>query len=715
MYENLSTLNVQFIKGVGPYRAKLLKKIGIENIRDSLFYLPSRYEDRRNIKNIKDLCFNTKETISGIVKSAVVVKTPKKGTNIFELTISDGTGFLKAKWFNQPFMKKQFKVGQDVILYGTVKPNIYSGSNLEIINPDFEIITKEKDDFLHTSRIVPIYKTTAGLSVKLLRSMMHRIIYHALQIIEDPIPAEIIQRYYFKRLNESILNVHFPEDHLNVESLNNAVTEYHRRLSFDELFFLELGLTLLKKNRKLEKGITFNTNSGLSKRLIKGLPFNLTMAQKRVFKEILSDMNSPHPMNRLIQGDVGSGKTIVAVLSMLTAIDNGFQATIMSPTEILAEQHYRNICDLINNLDNNTSNESDTDKVNICLLTSKRVDYSEKETASDIRKDIEIGKINIIIGTHTLIQESVKFKNLGLIVIDEQHRFGVMQRATLRKKGINPDVLVMTATPIPRTLALTVYGDLSYSLIDELPPQRRPVKTKLYHESQKHQVYKEIHDELKRNGQVYIVYPVIEEKEESSLHSAIIGKESLEKIFVSANIGLIHGKMKSIDREKIMDDFKIGKIDILVSTTVIEVGVDVQNATLMIVVHAERFGLSQLHQLRGRVGRGKKESKCILLAYPPLNDEAKRRLNIMVKSCDGFRIAEEDLNIRGPGEFLGVRQSGLPDLKIANIIRDARLLEVAKEESNKIVKSDPDMSEYPLLKDELKSFWRGKIELLKTS
>ncbi len=723
MYRDLSEARVQFIKGIGPYRAKLLEKIGIETLKNALFYLPYRYEDRRNIKNISELFGNFRETVAGVVQSAEIIKTPRKGTRIFELTISDGTGSIKAKWFNQPFMRKQFRVGQKIVLCGVVKPNLYHGSPFEIANPDFEIISKGKDDFLHTSRIVPIYKTTSGLSVKLLRNMMYTIIQHSLPKMKDPVPEPILIRNHLKSLNESIVNVHFPDDNLNVDDLNNGTTEYHRRLSFDELFYLELGLMLLKRNRKLEKGISFQRGGKFVKRLRQQLPYRLTGAQERVFKEILMDMESPHPMNRLLQGDVGSGKTIVALLSMLTAIDSGYQATMMAPTEILAEQHYRNICNLLRNSYVDPVRENHSEGLTICLLTGKKAEHfhflpnpvSVNEAESDIREDIAKGVIHIVIGTHTLIQESVRFKSLGLIVIDEQHRFGVMQRSTLRQKGINPDVLIMTATPIPRTLALTLYGDLNYSVIDELPPQRQPVKTKLYFEKQKHQLYGEIYEELKKNGQVYIVYPAIEEDEDSSLHSAIVGKERLEKIFKGVRIGLIHGKMKSIEQERIMDDFKKRKIDILVSTTVIEVGVDVPSATFMIIVHAERFGLSQLHQLRGRVGRGKKESKCVLLAYPPLGDEAKKRLNIMVKTTDGFRVAEEDLTIRGPGEFLGTKQSGMPDLKIANIIRDARWLEIAKDESNRLVSSDPEFLQSPLLKKGLNDFWRGKIELFKTS
>ncbi len=719
MLQALSEVNIQFIKGIGPHRAKLLKRLGIETTKDALLYLPCRYEDRRKIKKLSELHPDQRETVNGIVQSADLIRTRRKGVSILELTIYDGTGTLKVKWFNQPFMKKQFRKGDMVILNGTVKLNPYRGVSYEMTNPDFEIISKEKDNFLHTARTVPVYRTTQGLSVKVLRGIIFTILDDALQRLKDPVSRDILTKHGLRGLRESIRNVHFPDSECALEALNSGVTEYHRRLSFDELFYLELGLTLLKRNRSLEKGISFQRDGILVQLLTGALPFSLTNAQKRVFEEILTDMKLPHPMNRLIQGDVGSGKTIVALLAMLTAIDNGYQTTIMTPTEILAEQHFRNTERLLRGLDTHYARES----LAICLLTGKKSVcrrlfpdnriFNESET--DVRAEIGKGTIHIVIGTHALIQESVSFRNLGLVIIDEQHRFGVIQRAALRKKGVNPDVIVMTATPIPRTLALTLYGDLNYSLIDELPPLRQPVETKLYLDREKRLVYNEILKELNRKGQIFIVYPVIEEDEDSSLHSAMAGKESLEKIFRGARIGLIHGKMKPFERDQTMDDFQRGDVDILVSTTVIEVGIDVPNATLMIIVHAERFGLSQLHQLRGRVGRGRKKARCILIAYPPLSDEAERRLTTMVQTTDGFRVSEEDLNIRGPGEFLGTRQSGMPDLKVAHIIRDAYLLEIAKQESKRLVSSDPELSRFPLLRSEVNDFWKGKVDIFKTS
>jgi ATP-dependent DNA helicase RecG len=480
-----------------------------------------------------------------------------------------------------------------------------------------------------------------------------------------------------------------------VKVLNAGTSDFHRRLAFDELFFLELGLAVMRRNIILEDGIMFDPEGSLLKRLRDMLPFKLTQAQERVFNDILVDMKRPCPMNRLIQGDVGCGKTVVALMAMMIAAECGYQSALMAPTEILAEQHFINIYRLVEGLG-----------LKICLLTGSMKDKPFKEIAS--------GKFDIIVGTHAIIQEGVLFKNLGLAVIDEQHRFGVMQRALLKKKAVNPDVLVMTATPIPRTLALTLYGDLDYSVIDELPPDRRPVKTLLFPPERKDSLYTLIREEVSKGRQVYVVYPVIEESEKTDLRSASMGKDAFKRIFPEFSVGLIHGRMKTREREQVMESFKKGEVDILVGTTVIEVGVDVPNATLMIIIHTERFGLSQLHQLRGRIGRGPHDSRCILLAYSPYGEEARRRLGIMVKSGDGFRIAEEDLNIRGPGEFFGTRQSGMPDLRIANIMRDGVLLNEARKEAFSIIGKDPDLEGYPLLRKSLERFWQGKIELFRT-
>ncbi len=700
MTKPLPDFQIQYIKGVGPQRVKLLSRLGIKTAKDALYYLPFRYEDRSRLKKISDLICGKVETVSGKVISAEVKSLAKRNLKIFELSINDGSGLLKGKWFNQPFMKKNFKVGQEVMLCGTVKSNPYWSIGLvrhvgfEMDNPEYEIISDD-DSPIHTNRVVPVYRTTSGLSVRQIRSIMFNLINTCITDISEPIPVEILERNSLTGLTESLGGIHFPDSKIDIESFNRGTSNFHRRLSFDELFMLELGLAVMKKGNVLERGIAFNTDGKLLKRLIEMLPFRLTKAQEGVFTEILTDMRRSYPMNRLIQGDVGCGKTVVALMAMMIAVECGYQSAFMVPTEILAEQHYINIHKIVEDLG-----------LKVCLLTG-----STKERPLG---DIVSGKIDIVLGTHALIQEGVVFKNLGLVVIDEQHRFGVMQRALLKKKAINPDVLVMTATPIPRTLALTLYGDLDYSIIDELPPNRRSVETLLFSPRKKDVIYSFIREEIKKGRQVYVVYPLIEETEKIDLRSAVRGKNAFEESFPEFRVGLIHGRIKPQEREEIMASFKRGEIDLLVCTTVIEVGVDVPNATLMLIIHAERFGLSQLHQLRGRVGRGSHHSHCLLVAYEPHGEEARRRLDIMVRSNDGFRIAEEDLGIRGPGEFFGTRQSGMPDLKIANIIRDARLLNIARKEAFNLIERDPDLKEVPLLRRSLERFWEGKIELFRT-
>jgi ATP-dependent DNA helicase RecG len=692
--KDLHDFQIQYIKGVGPKRAKLFNRLGIKSVKDALYYLPYRYEDRSSIRKISNISYGSSETVSGKVTSAEVINLPGRNLKIFELVINDGSGLLKARWFNQPFMKKNLRAGDEVLLYGTVKRNSYWGIGFEMDNPEYEIIDDDISS-VHMNRIVPVYRVTSGLSVRQVRSVIFNITNTCIKDIIDPVPEEIFKRNALPALTESLYNVHFPDTSANINLLNRGASDFHRRLSFDELFMFELGLAVIKKGSVLEKGTAFKPEGRLLRRLPDLLPFRLTAAQERVFNEIINDMKKPHPMNRLIQGDVGCGKTVIALMAMLVAVECGYQSALMAPTEILAEQHYINIYRLIEDLG-----------LKICLLTGSKKDRPIDRIAS--------GEFDIIAGTHALIQEGVIFKNLGLVVIDEQHRFGVMQRALLRKKALNPDVLVMTATPIPRTLSLTLYGDLDYSIIDEMPPDRRPIKTLLFKSTRKEHIYSIIKEEIKKGRQAYVVYPIIEESEKTDLRSAIVGKNAFEKVFPEFRTGLLHGRMKAQEREQIMASFKQGEIDILVSTTVIEVGVDVPNATLMIIIHAERFGLSQLHQLRGRIGRGTYESYCILIAYEPYGEEARSRLDIMVKSNDGFQIAEEDLNIRGPGEFFGTRQSGMPDLKIANIARDAKLLNVARKEPFALIDKDPELKGLPVLRKSLETFWKGKMELFKT-
>ncbi len=686
----------------------MLSRLGISTVKDALFCLPDRYEDRSSAKKIVQLVYDEFHTITGKVVSAdTVTPNPRRPKlKIFEVVITDGSGLLKAKWFNQTFLKRLFKPGQEVVLYGMVKRN-YWGAGFEIINPEYEILDEPDNGppqenagqpaaaHIHTGRIVPIYRLTEGISQKQMRNILYSVLNSSAFFIQDTMPAEIIRAYNLPGLQESIMNVHFPAPAVSVEALNRGTSPYHQRLAFDELFTLQLGLGALKREEVKEKGIPFTPDGRYLNKLLDTLPFKLTGAQERVFEDILRDMRSPAPMNRLIQGDVGSGKTIVALMAMLAAVESGYQAALMAPTEILAEQHYINIHKLVEDLG-----------LSIHLLTGSRKNRNLDTISS--------GDADIVIGTHALIQEGVSFKKLGIIVIDEQHRFGVMQRATLKKKGANPDTLVMTATPIPRTLALTLYGDLDYSVIDELPPNRTPVLTRHINEKQKGSVYQLIEDEAQKGRQIYVVYPVIEETDKTTLKAAITGMEAFQVKFPHLRVGLIHGKMKPAEREEVMREFKGGTIHLLVSTTVIEVGVDVPNATLMIIIHAERFGLAQLHQLRGRVGRGGGRSYCVLLSYG-ITEDSKKRLDVMVKTNDGFIIAEEDLNIRGPGEFFGTKQSGLPDLKVANLVRDVKLLEAARKEAFALIQKDPSLAQHPQLRKSLEDFWGKKLELFKTA
>ena len=685
---------VQYVKGVGPARARLLARLGIETLYDLLFYFPWRYEDRRNLKKISGLIRENPETVTGEVVSLKVITTRKKGMKILELTVTDETGFLKCKWFNQPFLKRYFKEGQKVVLSGVVKGNSLAGFGPEMENPDFELLGGD-DSLIHTSRIVPVYKTTEGLTPKQMRTLIFNTVSTYSSSLSEYIPEDILNRNGLKPLQWAVREAHFPEEFTDISSLNCSDSPAHRRLSFDEFFLLQLGLAMMKKKESAEKGIAFTDNRLLVNRLLKNLSFKLTSAQERVVGEIIYDMLRPIPMNRLVHGDVGCGKTVVALVSMLIAVENGYQACLMAPTELLAEQHFINIHGMVEMLG-----------LKVVLMTSGVKEKPAEEVSS--------GRAQIIIGTHSLIQEKVKFRKLGLAIIDEQHKFGVMQRSNLRKKGFNPDILIMTATPIPRTLALTLYGDLDISIIDEMPSGRKPVSTRVIFSGQKEKIYSLMEEQLSMGRQVYVVYPLIEGSEKLNLKTAIDGAEALAKIFPERRVGLVHGRIKHDEREKTMSLFKAGEIDILVATTVIEVGMDVPNASLMLIVHAERFGLAQLHQLRGRIGRGQYDSFCLLMAYHPFSEDAKKRLKAMESTSNGFRIAEQDLAIRGHGEFFGTRQSGIPDLKVASLIRDIDILEKSRKEAFALADSASDMKEYPLLMSMLKQKWMGRLELVKS-
>ncbi len=691
---------IQYCKGIGPKRAEMLRKLGISTVEDALEYLPWRYEDRGHLKKIGRISYGSYETVTGEVVSAEVVSTKRQRVKVFELLITDKSGMLVGSWFNQPFMLKMFKKGQKVILSGIVKSNPYKSGIAQIDNPDYEIMEdNEADNLIHTGRTVPIYRTTAGLSVRYLRSMMKTILDSCGATVPEMLPQEIVNKYSLMPVTDAYFEVHFPTFEKDISVLNRGMSAAHRRLSFEELFVLELGLALRKRGVITEKkGISFKPLDSLEVQLRKSLPFKLTNAQERVLAEIKRDMTTERPMNRLVQGDVGSGKTVVAMIASLLAVENAYQACIMAPTEILAEQHYKNMTAMAQPLG---------------ILVRSLTGSLKKKEKEAVLADIESGTAQIVVGTHALIEAQVQFKRLGLAVIDEQHRFGVMQRSTLTSKGYEPDVLVMTATPIPRTLAITVYGDLDVSVIDEMPAGRSPVITRLFFESKRREAYEFLESELKKGRQVYVVYPLVEETEKSDLKAATEMAAHMQKdIFPHWNIGLLHGRMKGAEKEAVMASFNAGTINILVSTTVIEVGVDVPNATVMVIEHPERFGLAQLHQLRGRVGRGAHQSYCILMGPRMFAEEARERLMAFSRTNDGFKIAEEDLRLRGPGEFFGTRQSGLPDLRAANLIRDADLLEKARTEAFALVLRDSQLAQYPNLRELMKRKWQGKLGLI---
>jgi len=699
---NVLTQSIQFLKGVGPARAQMLRRLGIETIGDALALLPRRYDDRTNLKPIRSLQVGTQETFEGTILVSGGSRTGR-GRRLYEMIVGDATGTMRCLWFqfHDAYMRQRYRTGQRVIVTGEVRINAYSGQRKEVHHPDLELIEADEREPLHTGRMVPVYPATEGLHQKTLRTVIKRIVDEYAHQVEDCLPPALRERLHLMEASQALREVHFPSADADLEALNHWSSEAHRRLVFEEFFLLELGLALRQRDTTIEeRRIAYRGTGALGGQLRTQLPFKLTTAQEHVLAEIMANMRRPHPMNRLLQGDVGSGKTIVALLAMLLAIESGFQAAIMVPTEILAEQHYLTMQRLVEPLG-----------VRVMLLTSAIKGSRRRE----LLETIATGDVDLIVGTHALIQERLEFKALGLAVIDEQHRFGVLQRATLKRKGYSPDVLVMTATPIPRTLAMTVYGDLEVSIIDELPPGRLPIITQLCYESRRGQSYELMRQVLRQGRQVYVVYPLIEESEKTDLRAATAMAEQLQReVLPEFRVGLLHGRLKSDQKEHIMRAFSTGDIEVLVSTTVIEVGVDASNATLMLVEHAERFGLAQLHQLRGRVGRSHHQAYCLLMADFPMSEEAKQRLQTLTEHDDGFMIAERDLEIRGPGEFLGTRQSGLPELRVAHLIRDQRVLAEARREAFALVAEDPHLSrpEHEGLRQALMNRWQQKFELM---
>jgi len=661
--------DIRYLKGIGPKRGKSFAKAGINNIEDLFYFFPRRYEDRTRFSPIKDL----KEAQTQTIQAKILVKGErrsfKRGFSILELVVADDTGKIFCVWFNQPYLKEYFKVGARIILYGRI--DRYE-NRLQMNSPEFEIIDTQEDESLNIGRIVPVYLCPQGLTQRSMRKTMKYALDQYLSGITDWLHYDIRLRNKLLNLAKSLINIHFPESFA-------LQKEAYQRLSFQEFFLFQLPLALRKLSKKQKAGIKHTTEASLVNSFISALPFQLTQAQNKVLSEIKADMREPKVMQRLLQGDVGSGKTVVATIASIMAIQGGYQVAFMVPTEILAKQHYEKISSqfMVHSLQQKP--------VKIGLLTGSLNAKEKKKNYQDIKD----GKVDLIIGTHALLEENVKFKKLGLVVIDEQHKFGVGQRALLPRKGSNPDVLIMTATPIPRTLAITLYGDLDISVINELPPGRQPINTERIRNDKRDWLYNFMKENISQGRQVYVVYPLIEESFALDLLSAKkMYAEFKDNIFKEYKVGLVHGRLKTQEQDKIMSRFREGKIDILIATTVLEVGIDVSNASLMVIEQAERFGLSQLHQLRGRVGRGSYQSFCILVSDAD-SEEADTRLSAMVKYNDGFRIAEEDLKLRGPGEFFGRRQHGLNELKIGNPLTQMQLLKKARDEALRLINSDP--------------------------
>jgi ATP-dependent DNA helicase RecG len=675
----------------------MLETKGLLTVEDLLTYAPFRYEDRSNVKTIAQLAPGEMATVIAEVQSAHLSGFRRRNLGMFEAIFKDSSGErLLAKWFHGGYLVDRFLPGLRVALYGKVELDNYTG-DLLLMHPEFEILSSDEsegDAALHTGRIVPIYEAAGKITTRAFRLLMHRTL-ESLEPLEDHLPKGVRESLKLPDLWTSIRELHFPPSGSDPRLLNAFRTPAQWRLIFEEFFWLECGLALKRAKARVQPGISFDLNDQVREKIKAMLPFKPTNAQKRVLKEIAADMQAPHPMSRLLQGDVGSGKTLVAAEAAVIAIENGYQVAVLAPTEILAGQHHFYFKNLFQK----------TGYV-IAMLTGSQTAREKMQ----LKRLMSEGLVRIGIGTHALLEEDVEWKKLGLAIIDEQHRFGVMQRLRLASKGQNPDVLVMTATPIPRTLALTIYGDLDVSVIDEMPPGRKPIATRHVTEDRIESVYSFLKKQVDGGRQAYVVYPVIEESEDLKAAQKMHQHLS-ERVFPDVRVGLLHGRLKAEERERVMDEFRRGEVKILVSTTVIEVGVDVPNATVMVIEQAERFGLAQLHQLRGRVGRGGEQSYCILVTGK-MSDAVRERIRTMVDSTDGFYIAEMDLKLRGPGEFFGTRQSGLPTLRIGNIIRDHDVLEVARSEAQALIAQPPSAEELRRAVSFIKEHWQRRYGLV---
>ena len=693
---------LQYLKGVGPRRAADLQRVGLSTVEDLLYRFPIRYEDRGTFQTIATLRPGTSASVAGEVIGCGVRPTRRPRFKIFELLLRDQTGSLRAIWFNQPFLNDVFRPHQRVILFGKLE---LTSHGLQMQNPQYEILPADEttddtpqhsEETLHTGRIVPVYEKTGHLTAKVQRALVHYALEQMPSDIADPLPHAVRERQKLVPRRDALHDTHFPPEGTPVEQLNAFRSPAQRRMIFEEFFLFQLGLVLRKRRAEADlKARSVVITDAIREAVRRVLPFRLTGDQKKAIAEIVEDMKRSSPMNRLLQGDVGSGKTIVALMAAIVAMENDFQVAFMAPTEILAEQHYINIRRLL-----------EASRFRIALLTGATAAKKRRE----MQAELSGGSLHMVIGTHALVEEDVGFRELGLVIIDEQHRFGVLQRATLRSKGQHPDVLVMTATPIPRTLALTTYGDLDVSIMREMPPGRHAIKTTARPEARRDEIYEFIRRQVDDGRQAYIVYPLVEESEKVDLKAATEMADHLSQdVFPQYRVALLHGRLKQDAKDRVMQAFARGEYDILVSTTVIEVGVDVSNASVMLVEHAERFGLSQLHQLRGRVGRGAHQSFCVLLYQEPLTEHGRERLKALTDTADGFEIAERDLALRGPGDFFGTRQSGLPTLRVGDLLRDHQLMEEARREA---VAALDDPGQHDALSTFVRESWAQRFGLV---
>ena len=709
--------SVQYVKGVGPRLADVLGAKGIHTVHDLLYYLPFRYEDRLNPRRVEELQAGEMATVIAEVRNSGLFRTRRMP--IFELVAGQGRTKIRCLWFNATYLKDRFKPGQLIALYGKVEQDPRT-RELQLVQPQFEILDEGLNGTsdavqrnlaasLEVGRIVPIYEAAGQgrLTSRWFRKVIHGLLEN-LPELSDPIPAAVRRHMSLIAPTEALRRVHWPEPGESFDDLIASRTPAHLRMIFEELFFVELGLEMKRRQQKAQSGIAFPLDEQVRAAIKKILPFHPTGAQKRALKEIAADMAQPSPMRRLLQGDVGSGKTLVAFEAAIIAMEDGYQVALMAPTEILAQQHYFSARRILENAG-----------YRIVLLTGS----VEEDRKREIRRHIAEGNAQLVIGTHALIEQKVEFANLGLVVVDEQHRFGVLQRFKLMRKSdgtesaAEPDVLVMTATPIPRTLALTLYGDLDVTVLDEMPPGRTPIVTRRVADDRAEEVWNFVRKQVEAKHQAYVVYPVIEENEETELKAALkMYKELDKKMFPDLRVGLLHGRMPADLKEQVMRLFQKGEIDILVATTVIEVGVDVANASVMVIEHAERFGLSQLHQLRGRIGRGAAKSYCVLMTGGKVSEDGERRLDAMVRTNDGFKIAELDLELRGPGEFFGTRQAGMPSFQVANLIRDRQLLEAAKREAAAVLAGeDVSANEAAVAIQHMRSRWHKAYGLVEVA